>query len=71
MASVFTFKRDLFLSIFQEIDEMLHGQLTEEDEEDVLAELDELLAKNQTTDDQMESLPEVPDHEIIGTYVTS
>lgn len=54
----------------KEIDEMISGALTDQDEEDVLAELDSIIKEQtketepSTTDDQdMEELPEVPSEE--------
>jgi len=52
--------------MFQEIDEILSGKLTEEDEDAVLAELDDLIAEEQSEDADETALPDVPSHEIEG-----
>ncbi|XP_062550721.1 charged multivesicular body protein 6 [Armigeres subalbatus] len=48
----------------QEIDALLNGVLTEEDEEEVLAELEELVAGEEDGKENIdERLPDVPEHE--------
>lgn len=54
-------KSTFIFFVFQEIDEILHGQLTDEDEDAALAELDALLAA-----DVIPDLPEAPATEIKG-----
>lgn len=56
--------------VLQEIDEMIGGTLSDQDEEDVLAELDSIIKEQtketepSTTEDQdMGELPEVPSEE--------
>uniref|UniRef100_A0A1I8JUH9 Uncharacterized protein n=1 Tax=Anopheles funestus TaxID=62324 RepID=A0A1I8JUH9_ANOFN len=53
----------------QEIDALLNGVLTEEDEDEVLAELENLIAADEPkaveTEDISDQLPDVPDDELV------
>jgi charged multivesicular body protein 6 len=50
----------------KEIDELLSGQLTQEDEDDVLKELEDMVAAAGADDVKVSQLPEVPTDELPG-----
>lgn len=59
-----------FFSLLQEIDEILSGGLTQEDEDAVLDELNDLLAQEQeeNVNEKINNLPEVPTELVEGKF---